>query len=101
VNLVFSHILKFGVGADPRVCPFENLFFYWAMMEKRRSKMLILTRRINESIVIGDDIMVIVRAIQGKQVSIGIIAPKNITIHREEIYAKIQAKLSDDDHLFD
>lgn len=57
--------------------------------------MLILTRRINESIVISDDIRVTVLAVKNNQVSLGITAPKDIAVHREEIYAKIQSELSE------
>ena len=52
--------------------------------------MLVLTRRIGEQLVFGDDIKVNVLGIQGNQVRIGIDAPKNISVHREEIYALIQ-----------
>lgn len=55
--------------------------------------MLILTRHINQTIVIGDDITVTVLAIKGHQISLGINAPKDVSVHREEIYAKIQAEL--------
>ncbi|MCF6149375.1 MAG: carbon storage regulator CsrA [Candidatus Kuenenia sp.] len=54
--------------------------------------MLILTRKLGESITIGDDIKITVLEFQGKQVKLGIIAPKNIKIHREEVYEKIQAR---------
>lgn len=52
--------------------------------------MLILTRKLGESITIGDEIKVTVVDCQGKQVKLGIIAPKHIKVHREEIFEKIQ-----------
>ena len=52
--------------------------------------MLILTRKLGESITIGDDIKIQVLEIKGKQVRIGINAPKSFSIHREEIYQRIQ-----------
>jgi carbon storage regulator len=52
--------------------------------------MLILTRRENETIVIADDITITVLSIKGNQVRLGINAPKNVSVHREEIYARIQ-----------
>jgi carbon storage regulator len=52
--------------------------------------MLILTRRIGETLIIGDDVKVTVLAIQGNQVRIGVDAPKSISVHREEIYNKIE-----------
>lgn len=53
--------------------------------------MLILSRRIGESIMIGDKMKVTVLSIKGTQIRIGIEAPKNVQVHREEIYQKIQA----------
>jgi carbon storage regulator len=56
--------------------------------------MLILTRHIGQTIVIGDNIIVTVLAIKGHQISLGINAPKDISVHREEIYARIKAESS-------
>ena len=52
--------------------------------------MLILTRRVGESIVIGDDISISVLGVKGSQVRLGIDAPKDVSVHREEIYQRIQ-----------
>ena len=54
--------------------------------------MLILTRRWGESITIGDDVKVTVLGTKGNQVRFGIDAPKEVSVHREEIYRKIQAE---------
>lgn len=53
--------------------------------------MLILTRRVGESLVIGDDVVVNVLGVKGNQVRIGVDAPKDVTVHREEIYDRINA----------
>ncbi|HBR28766.1 MAG TPA: carbon storage regulator [Firmicutes bacterium] len=52
--------------------------------------MLVLTRKVNESIIIGDDVKITVVEVKGEQVKLGISAPKRISVHREEVYLEIQ-----------
>lgn len=52
--------------------------------------MLILTRRVGESLMIGDEISVTVLGVKGNQVRLGVNAPKTVSVHREEIYQRIQ-----------
>ena len=52
--------------------------------------MLILTRRVGETIIIGEDVAVTVLGVQGNQVRVGVNAPKEVSVHREEIYERIQ-----------
>ncbi len=54
------------------------------------TKMLILTRRVGESVYIGDDVRLTVLGVRGTQVRIGINAPKEVPVHREEIYYRIK-----------
>ena len=53
--------------------------------------MLILSRRTDESIVIGDEVTITILSVKGKQVRIGITAPPDVSVHREEIYQRIQS----------
>jgi carbon storage regulator len=52
--------------------------------------MLILTRRVGEALMVGNEVTVTVMAVNGNQVRIGINAPKNVAVHREEIYDRVQ-----------
>jgi len=58
---------------------------------------LILTRRVDETLIIGDDVHITVIGVKGNQVRIGINAPKNVSVHREEIYERIQQEKSPSD----
>lgn len=58
--------------------------------------MLVLSRKTKESIMIGDDIEVTVLSTTGSQVRIGIAAPSDVTVHREELYKRIKSELEED-----
>ncbi|TPE46521.1 carbon storage regulator CsrA [Maribrevibacterium harenarium] len=58
--------------------------------------MLILTRRVGETLMVGDDVSVTVLGVKGNQVRIGINAPKDVSVHREEIYLRIQKEQDED-----
>ena len=54
--------------------------------------MLILTRRVGETLMVGDEVTVTVLGVKGNQVRLGVNAPKSVAVHREEIYNRIQAE---------
>jgi carbon storage regulator len=57
--------------------------------------MLILTRRVNETIMIGDEVTCTILSIRGNQVRVGINAPKSVAVHRQEIYERIKKEQAD------
>jgi len=60
------------------------------LLYTRRNGMLILTRRVGETLMVGDEVTVTVLGVKGNQVRIGVDAPKDVAVHREEIYQRIQ-----------
>ncbi|MDO4626219.1 MAG: carbon storage regulator CsrA [Pasteurellaceae bacterium] len=58
--------------------------------------MLILTRKVGESLLIGDDIAITILNVRGNQVKVGVKAPKNVSVHREEIYQRIKQAESEE-----
>lgn len=59
--------------------------------------MLILTRRVGETVVIGDEVTVTVLGVKGNQVRLGVNAPREVAVHREEIFERIKRERSDDE----
>jgi carbon storage regulator len=70
-------------------------FFGWCANKVVGGIMLILTRRVGESLMIGDNITINVLGVKGNQVRLGIDAPKDVPVHREEIFNKIQREHPD------
>jgi carbon storage regulator len=70
---------------------FNRRFFTTAIADEARSSiMLILTRRVGETVMIGNEVTVTVLGVKGNQVRIGVNAPKDVAVHREEIYERIK-----------
>jgi len=59
--------------------------------------MLILTRRVGETVVIGDDVTVTVLGVKGNQVRLGVNAPREVAVHREEIFERIKRERAEDE----
>ena len=65
------------------------------MLEMEGEIMLILTRRVGEALMVGDDTKIVVLGVKGSQIRLGINAPKDVKVHREEIYEKINVESSE------
>jgi carbon storage regulator len=52
--------------------------------------MLVLTRRVGEALIVGNDVSVTILGVKGNQIRIGVNAPRNVTVHREEVYERIR-----------
>ncbi len=68
----------------------EVLFLIPDKVVKKGRKMLVLTRRKGESIILGDDVEVKILELHGSQVKVGVAAPQSLSVHRKEVYKKIK-----------
>ncbi|KKN93598.1 hypothetical protein LCGC14_0197900 [marine sediment metagenome] len=68
----------------------QKVYAGWRPAKKRSLKMLVLSRQRDESIIIGDDIEIVIVDVRGDKVRLGINAPREVSVHRKEIYDAIQ-----------
>jgi carbon storage regulator len=66
-----------------------------AELARRKTQMLILTRRVGETVMIGNDVTVTVLGVKGNQVRVGVNAPRDVAVHREEIFERIKREAQD------
>lgn len=71
------------------------MFQKQSALDMKGDGMLILTRRVGETLMIGDEVTVTVLGVKGNQVRIGVNAPKDVSVHREEIYERIKKEQSE------
>lgn len=76
-----------------------GIVFYVVIDILELEVMLILTRRVGETIMVGDEVTVTVLGVKGNQVRIGVNAPREVAVHREEIYDRIKADEQQDDNI--
>jgi len=77
----------------PLVISFDipsNLFNQISTLRNKDIEMLVLTRRVGENMLVGDDVTITILGVKGNQIRIGIVAPKNVAVHREEVWKKVQ-----------
>lgn len=88
--------MVFGVGRRGPT-PFFSHAKAFYLLQNKDFKMLILTRRTGETLMVGDEVTVTVLGVKGNQVRIGVNAPKDVSVHREEIYERIQIEKGEGD----
>jgi carbon storage regulator len=76
----------------------EAIAFEIARQDEEHTIMLILTRRVGETVMIGNDVTVTVLGVKGNQVRVGVNAPKDVAVHREEIYERIKREEDPEGH---
>jgi carbon storage regulator len=85
------------VSSDPGPFLCQSLLYVWRSSWAENYKghlMLILTRRQDESLRIGDEVTIKILGIRGKQIRLGVMAPKNVSVHRQEIFERMQRELA-------